>query len=618
MEKCFKTHWIILENSDELVALKHGLLGKSLYFYTIASIHGIPHYKEYASMLMQYIIDKTNINMPVTFMDGLTGIGWCIQYLISKHLEYGNADDILEELDNAVMRYNPFRFNDYSFESGLRGVVAYVRARLNRQGTTVPFDEKYISDLQNACAIYGINFHGEEFALDNVFSKILNFYASIPTKEQRPWETELLKLGNSLLDNRQIFKSISKEQDEFESEILKSEKPCVIVFTQTSRASNYGIGTYVKQLSRCLMDRNWDVCVIELDCAENESEFRINNGIGYYRLSQPNINYDLKQYNYAQYVINIFFNKNSKIVCHFNFVSYPHIADRLRKTLNAKIVFTLHYTLWSFDLLGDVQHLMKIINKQEDDRERSIYKTFLDEQIFMKEYCDSIIAIAKHSYDMLRDIYVIPESKLTLIPNGLGFPQNTRSKERRQILRKKYGFKHSEKLMVFCGRLDSIKGIVDLIDTFRVLSNRHKNVRLLIIGDGNFKVCLKCAKGLWNKITFTGYLEKETMMEIYEMSDIGIVPSIHEEFGYAALEMMSSGLPLVANNTTGLANLTENGKYGLLYNREHVFENDSLLNLLTRVILGSQMIPKADLKVLENTYSLAVFGESMSKLYNML
>ena len=317
-------------------------------------------------------------------------------------------------------------------------------------------------------------------------------------------------------------------------------------------------------------------------------------------------------------MINIFFNKNSKIVCHFNFVSYPHIADRLRKTLNAKIVFTLHYTLWSFDLLGDVQHLMKIINKQEDDRERSIYKTLLDEQIFMKEYCDSIIAIATHSYHMLRDIYVIPESKLTLIPNGLGFPQNTRSKERRQILRKKYGFKHSEKLMVFCGRLDSIKGIVDLIDTFRVLSNRHKNVRLLIIGDGNFKVCLKCAKGLWNKITFTGYLEKETMMEIYEMSDIGIVPSIHEEFGYAALEMMSSGLPLVANNTTGLANLTENGKYGLLYNREHVFENDSLLNLLTRVILGSQMIPKADLKVLENTYSLAVFGESMSKLYNML
>ena len=83
---------------------------------------------------MQYIIDKTNINMPVTFMDGLTGIGWCIQYLISKHLEYGNADDILEELDNAVMRYNPFRFNDYSFESGLSpnrslGFLCVVRQR---------------------------------------------------------------------------------------------------------------------------------------------------------------------------------------------------------------------------------------------------------------------------------------------------------------------------------------------------------------------------------------------------------------------------------------------------------------------------------------------------------
>lgn len=76
MEKCFKTHGIILENSDELVALKHGLLGKSLYFYTIASIHGIPHYKEYASMLMQYIIDKTNINMPPLYTETLPFRQW--------------------------------------------------------------------------------------------------------------------------------------------------------------------------------------------------------------------------------------------------------------------------------------------------------------------------------------------------------------------------------------------------------------------------------------------------------------------------------------------------------------------------------------------------------------
>lgn len=37
----------------------------------------------------------------------------------------------------------------------------------------------------------------------------------------------------------------------------------------------------------------------------------------------------------------------------------------------------------------------------------------------MHECCDSVIAIARHSYDMLKELYDIPESKLAYVPNGL-------------------------------------------------------------------------------------------------------------------------------------------------------------------------------------------------------
>lgn len=100
------------------------------------------------------------------------------------------------------------------------------------------------------------------------------------------------------------------------------------------------------------------------------------------------------------------------------------------------------------------------------------------------------------------------------------------------------------------------------------------------------------------------------------MSDIGIVPSIHEEFGYVALEMMMAGLPIVANSTTGLRDLTENGKYGLLYNRRDAQGKDGLLHTLKRVLGGQQIIPMPNLEVLKQKYSQETFKEKIVSLYN--
>ena len=48
------------------------------------------------------------------------------------------------------------------------------------------------------------------------------------------------------------------------------------------------------------------------------------------------------------------------------------------------------------------------------------------------------------------------------------------------------------------------------------------------------------------------------------IGDIGVSPSLHEEFGFVALEMMMMKLPLIAGKTTGLSELVKNEKSGLL------------------------------------------------------
>ena len=102
------------------------------------------------------------------------------------------------------------------------------------------------------------------------------------------------------------------------------------------------------------------------------------------------------------------------------------------------------------------------------------------------------------------------------------------------------------------------------------------------------------------------------------MADFGVVPSIHEEFGFVALEMMMSGLPIIANNTTGLANPTENGKYGLLYNHERALEEDGFLSVAEKVLSGQLSIPVADKRVLENKYSIEAFRKNILNIYGSL
>lgn len=605
-------------NYPKNLSLRHGLIGKILFFYVLAEHTEETHYKEYAESLMEVLFEDISINMPITFFDGLSGIGWCIQYLISNHLEEGNANEILEELDNAIIEHDPMQIRDLSFETGLAGIVAYIRSRSNSQDSLSPFDEAYLQRLQEACVMNHIDFYSDDFEMGVTYKKILDYYISINENERAPWESGLLLIEQAIFETKGDSNLLYSEQMNFEELLNESEKPCAMLFTQNCRANIYGIGTYVKQLIHCLVPAGWDVCVFELDCVSRDTGFTRIDGAGYYKLSNQGVKGRSREYNYAQFIIQHFHKKYGNIVCHFNFAIYPLMVERIRSSLQARSVYTLHFTSWSFEILGDLEYLKRIIDKQRDGREKDIYKTFIAEKDFMMKSCDRVIAIAQHSYDVIRDVYKIPEEKLSLVPNGHIPTKLHQNKERKLDLRLKYGFKTSERIIVFCGRLDSIKGIINLIDAFKVLSNEIDNLRLVVIGEGNFKTCFKFVDGLWNKIVFTGFLEKDKILEFFEMADYGVIPSIHEEFGYVALEMMMSGLPIIANNTTGLKNITENGKYGLLYNHDNALGEDGFLSVMNKVLSNQVKIPSVDTKHLSDKYSIDMFRTNILNVYSSI
>ena len=134
--------------------------------------------EEVADFQMNQVLNNmTNIS-PLSFSNGLTGIGWGIEYLIQNGYVPGCGADICTEIDKKLMSCDIRRVDDLSLEHGIYGWLHYIVAHIqgaNRCGKQV-FDRMYIIDLISKINEYSENnATSEEFSnLQAMFREVLN------------------------------------------------------------------------------------------------------------------------------------------------------------------------------------------------------------------------------------------------------------------------------------------------------------------------------------------------------------------------------------------------------------------------------------------------------------
>lgn len=104
----------------------------------------------YANNQLDEIWESLAQDLSIDFESGFSGIGWGIEYLIQNNFVKGNSNLICNDIDKMVMKICPRRFNDYSLEAGLEGILNYVCARLAGRNKNVkrnPFLKSFIDDL---------------------------------------------------------------------------------------------------------------------------------------------------------------------------------------------------------------------------------------------------------------------------------------------------------------------------------------------------------------------------------------------------------------------------------------------------------------------------------------
>lgn len=455
---------------------------------------------------------------------------------------------------------------------------------------------------------------GEEERLADWNTSNFQQFKGSPTKENWEWLEDLEIL---LLEQQKKNYYISQ---------CSNDKRQLFIFSCESIGNKYGVGTYLRQLMQCFDLKEWMVCIVSLYASVKEHSLEEKDGIFYFSIpyNSSNVVSKGKDSTESRYYKSVFYFLTShvryrKVFCHFNFVHVYELAMLFKQKLNSINVFTLHYMGWSFDLLGDRETLEYALVNANDDNEKYLKMEFEKEQRFMTECCDKVITIAQHSYDTVRTLYKIPESKLVLIPNALQDEYFERTPEEVKQLRQKYGFGNNERLLIFAGRLNPVKGVIELIKAFKFLQEEMPDVRLIISGDGDFKHCFEAASPYWSQIVFTGFILKEQLFELYAIADIGIAPSLHEEFGYVVLEMMMNKLPVIVSSSTGLKEIMDEGKYGVLVD----MSNDDRITRLKDIIIdwfkctgNNKKYKELGRLRFEREYSLDIFKERMKKLYN--
>jgi len=193
---------------------------------------------------------------------------------------------------------------------------------------------------------------------------------------------------------------------------------------------------------------------------------------------------------------------------------------------------------------------------------RSFFNLFLIKKLYKKS--DLIIVNSLGIMDTLIKKFSLKEERIKVIHN----PIDTRKIQYlSQIpLDKNYQEMFSSIVIITVGRLIKEKGHKHLIRAFKQVKTRIKEVKLLILGEGEMEENLRgLSKELEieNDVLFLGW--QKNPFKFLKRADIFVLSSLTEGLPNALIEAMACGLPVVSSDClSGPNEILENGKNGIL------------------------------------------------------
>ena len=102
---------------------------------------------------------------------------------------------------------------------------------------------------------------------------------------------------------------------------------------------------------------------------------------------------------------------------------------------------------------------------------------------------------------------------------------------------------------------DRIKGFASLLSALQILDNQGFKANLVVFGASESELRMEFEH---ISVSFIGYIvDTGTLVTLYNMADVMVVPSLTEVFGQTASEALACGTPVVCFKTTGIQEVVD-------------------------------------------------------------
>lgn len=258
------------------------------------------------------------------------------------------------------------------------------------------------------------------------------------------------------------------------------------------------------------------------------------------------------------------------------FTLLPRLYEEMSETLDISSYDVVHTHYWLSGVLAynlqkeysfywcHTNHSLAIAKEQGTgfiDHKRKHFEKLIMQQ------ADVVLATTPNEKEQI-EVFTKKKSSVSVVPVGVSPVYLAASEEVEQF---------SFSYYFYAGRLETSKGIFDLLKAFRHMLKMHQipdDVKLLIAGGCPELVDLnnyrpkseqlkEAIKGMEDRVLFLGPKNDKQLKSLYEGALVTIMPSHYESFGMVAAEAQACGCPVIATHVGGLKDVVKSGVTGL-------------------------------------------------------
>jgi glycosyltransferase involved in cell wall biosynthesis len=203
---------------------------------------------------------------------------------------------------------------------------------------------------------------------------------------------------------------------------------------------------------------------------------------------------------------------------------------------------------------------------------------------------DYIISPSLNTKDDIIKFYGIGEDKIFVIPHGIDFEKYKQTDINEEV-RNKYGIKKD--YILYIGRLESRKNIVNLIKSFESLRDKNKDFQLVLVGKASLgfrEIKDQIEESAYKEdIKIIGWINEKDKISLLKKAKLFCLISLFEGFGMPLLEAMLCQVPVLVSNLDvfrelGLADIcfTENNIGSISSKMENLLSEEEVRDKLIK------------------------------------